>query len=171
MTTHNDTTCTKYNEPVLPDEQGNCSLCGAMLEPVKTYNQHEFSIISLERGDIFDNSACTDYGLTEADLDDDTMQWIARKLSDICMGEFWDGLEMLVQRIADQKRTERLEYLRGEIRAERISQSEIAELQSLAEYIEPGDVELLQWAMTEEESEKIEYKYEQEGTQPIIEEA
>lgn len=40
----------------------------------------------------------------------------------------------------------RLEYLRGEIRAERISYGEIAELQSLAPYIDPGDVELLEWA-------------------------
>lgn len=42
--------------------------------------------------------------------------------------------------------TDRLEYLRGEIRAERISYSELAELQSLADQIEPGDVELLEWA-------------------------
>ena len=41
---------------------------------------------------------------------------------------------------------ERLEYLRGEIEAERISYGEIEELQSLAEYIEPGDVLLLEWA-------------------------
>lgn len=41
---------------------------------------------------------------------------------------------------------DRLEYLRGEIRAERISYGEIAELQSLAPYIDAGDVELLQWA-------------------------
>jgi hypothetical protein len=40
----------------------------------------------------------------------------------------------------------RLEYLRGEIEAERISYGEIAELQSLAEYIDKGDVQLLQWA-------------------------
>jgi len=40
----------------------------------------------------------------------------------------------------------RLEALRTEIRAERISYGEIAELQGLAEHIEPGDVELLQWA-------------------------
>jgi len=38
----------------------------------------------------------------------------------------------------------RLEYLRGEIRAERISYGEMAELQGLAEYIDPGDVELLE---------------------------
>jgi hypothetical protein len=42
--------------------------------------------------------------------------------------------------------TERLEYLRGEIRAERISYSELYELQTLADEIEPGDVELLEWA-------------------------
>lgn len=41
---------------------------------------------------------------------------------------------------------DRLEYLRGEIRAERISYGEIAELQSLAEHIGEGDVELLEWA-------------------------
>ena len=40
----------------------------------------------------------------------------------------------------------RLEYLRGEIEAERISQDELLELQSLAAHIEPGDVQLLQWA-------------------------
>ncbi len=41
---------------------------------------------------------------------------------------------------------ERLEYLRNEIQAERISYDEIHELQSLAEHIEPGDVLLLEWA-------------------------
>jgi len=40
----------------------------------------------------------------------------------------------------------RLEYLRGEIEAERVSYGEIAELQSLVDYIEPGDNLLLQWA-------------------------
>lgn len=45
-----------------------------------------------------------------------------------------------------QKKKDRLEYLRGEIEAEHISTAEIAELQSLAEYIEPGDVQLLEWA-------------------------
>jgi hypothetical protein len=42
--------------------------------------------------------------------------------------------------------SERLEYLRSQIRAESISMGEIAELQSLADQIEPGDVELLEWA-------------------------
>jgi len=41
---------------------------------------------------------------------------------------------------------ERLEYLRGEIEAECISYGEIAELMGLAEYIDPGDVLLLEWA-------------------------
>ncbi len=39
----------------------------------------------------------------------------------------------------------RLEYLRQEIKAERISTGEILELQSLVNYIEPCDVELLEW--------------------------
>lgn len=49
--------------------------------------------------------------------------------------------------------TERLEYLRGELRAERISWGELAELQSLAEHIDPGDVELLEAAGVPEHDE------------------
>lgn len=41
---------------------------------------------------------------------------------------------------------QRLEYLRGELRAERISYGELAELQSLVEHIAPDDVELLEAA-------------------------
>lgn len=41
---------------------------------------------------------------------------------------------------------DRLEYLRGELRAERISWGEIAELESLAPHIEPDDTELRQAA-------------------------
>lgn len=40
----------------------------------------------------------------------------------------------------------RLEYLRQELRAERLSWGEISELQSLAKHIDPGDVELLEAA-------------------------
>lgn len=47
---------------------------------------------------------------------------------------------------------DRLEYLRGELRAERISYGELAELQELAKYIEPGDVELLEAAGVPEAS-------------------
>jgi hypothetical protein len=42
--------------------------------------------------------------------------------------------------------TERLEELRTVLRAERMSYSELAELQSLAAHIAPGDVELLEAA-------------------------
>lgn len=45
---------------------------------------------------------------------------------------------------------ERLEYLRGELRAERISYGELVELQSLAPYIASDDVELLEAAGIEE---------------------
>ena len=40
----------------------------------------------------------------------------------------------------------RLKYLRGEIEAERISYGEIAELQDLADHIDPFDVLLMEWA-------------------------
>ena len=41
---------------------------------------------------------------------------------------------------------ERLNYLREQIENECISYGEIAELQSLAEYIDKGDTLLLEWA-------------------------
>ena len=40
----------------------------------------------------------------------------------------------------------RLEQLRVEIEGERISMGEIIELESLAKFIDKGDVQLLQWA-------------------------
>jgi len=49
---------------------------------------------------------------------------------------------------------DRLEYLRGEIVAERISYGEISELQSLIKYIPSDDVQLLQWAGVAEYNEK-----------------
>jgi hypothetical protein len=48
--------------------------------------------------------------------------------------------------MTNQQIKERLAYLRGEIEAERISYEEIAELESLAEYIDPRDTLLLEWA-------------------------
>jgi hypothetical protein len=47
----------------------------------------------------------------------------------------------------------RLEHLRKQLRAERISYGEIAELQSLAKHIEPHDVELLEAAGVPEHAE------------------
>lgn len=69
---------------------------------------------------------------------------------DLYRGAVEDAKAIIAQ---DAYRATRLEYLRGEIRAERISSGEIAELQSLAEYIETGDTELLQWAGVPEERE------------------
>ena len=46
----------------------------------------------------------------------------------------------------------RLEYLRGELKAERISYGELAELQSLVKYIDADDVELRQAAGIDEDS-------------------
>lgn len=51
----------------------------------------------------------------------------------------------------DETPKERLEYLRGQLRAECISYLELVELQDLAEYIEAGDVELLEPAGVPEE--------------------
>jgi hypothetical protein len=45
-----------------------------------------------------------------------------------------------------RKIKQRLEHLRGELRAERISYGELAELQALVPHIAPGDVELLEAA-------------------------
>jgi hypothetical protein len=45
----------------------------------------------------------------------------------------------------------RLEELRVELRAERISWGELAELQSLSDHIESGDLELLEAAGVPEE--------------------
>ncbi len=47
----------------------------------------------------------------------------------------------------------RLEELRAEIIAERISMGEILELQSLVKFIDSGDVLLLEWAGVEENRE------------------
>jgi len=46
----------------------------------------------------------------------------------------------------DARIKRRLEYLRKQIEAERISYGEISELESLSEYIDPSDVLLLEWA-------------------------
>ena len=53
--------------------------------------------------------------------------------------------EALQKEIAKQAK-KRLEYLRQALRNENMSYGELAELQSLAQYIESGDVELLEAA-------------------------
>jgi hypothetical protein len=54
-----------------------------------------------------------------------------------------------------QNHKERLEYLRCELRGERISYGELSELQSLACHIEAGDMELLEAAGVSEDDAKI----------------
>jgi hypothetical protein len=54
---------------------------------------------------------------------------------------------------------DRLEYLRGELRAERISAGELAELAELAGNIEPGDTELLEAAGVPEFPEDADLPY------------
>lgn len=67
-------------------------------------------------------------------------------------GEPVQGWKTYAQCLAERKANEarqierRLEYLRGELRKECISYEELHELQTLAEHIEPGDVELLEAA-------------------------
>ena len=50
----------------------------------------------------------------------------------------------LMTNIKTMNMKERLEYLRQELRAERISYGELVELQSLSLYIDSDDVELLE---------------------------
>lgn len=57
-----------------------------------------------------------------------------------------DKVIALLDSIPPMETRGRLEYLRGELRAERISYSELSELQGLVEHIEAGDVELLEAA-------------------------
>lgn len=76
-------------------------------------------------------------------------------------GGYWVGAWLWVPRSAieaDDETRKHLEYLRKELRAERISMGELIELQSLSPYIEDGDMELLEAAgvpeFPEEESEE-----------------
>ena len=50
----------------------------------------------------------------------------------------------LLWKAPDARTKRRLEYLRKELEAERISYGELAELQGLAAYISPDDVQLLE---------------------------
>ena len=60
--------------------------------------------------------------------------------------EFLKSYSYLTEEEYQATVSSRLEYLRGEIQAERISQGEVCELESLKEYIDKDDVELLEWA-------------------------
>jgi len=56
------------------------------------------------------------------------------------------GKEIFDRKATAKAIENRLDYLRGEIEAERISYGEIAELQELANFIPKGDTLLLEWA-------------------------
>lgn len=75
-------------------------------------------------------------------------RWAERPTPMECPGDVSVGLKHTAKwcQFCGWTAKERLEYLRGEIHAERISYLELAELQGLAEFIEEGDVELLEWA-------------------------
>ena len=62
----------------------------------------------------------------------------------------------------------RLEYLRQELRAERISYAELAELQTLAPHIAADDVELLEAAGVSEQKKKSEKSARQMMEQAAI---
>lgn len=85
---------------------------------------------------------------------------------DICDNEYGDFetiesckkyIDELVKKEITAEISERLEYLRGEIEAEKISYGEIAELQSLEKYIDSGDVVLLEWAGVEQSDTWADY--------------
>jgi hypothetical protein len=86
----------------------------------------------------------------------------------------WDYLRYMIgetERFANggavnaKSAKKRLEYLRKELRAERISYGELVELQSLKEYIDSGDVELLQAAgVPEFEQQVVDEEYYEEGS-------
>jgi hypothetical protein len=65
----------------------------------------------------------------------------------------WQAMRDTIDAFFASEKSEATEYLRQEIRAERISWGELAELQSLASHIDPGDVELLEWAGVPEKDE------------------
>ena len=64
-----------------------------------------------------------------------------------------------IETIKTAEAKKRLEELRAEIQAERISMGELLELQSLIPYIDKGDVELLEWAGVPEFEEEPEETY------------
>lgn len=71
--------------------------------------------------------------------------------SERALDDYWDKFDPAIQnaimRVGSGHLIQaRLEYLRGELRSESISYGELAELQSLAAHIDPGDVELLEAA-------------------------
>jgi len=82
--------------------------------------------------------------LIKSDENREDTSFIARKLREMLMGEL--GRPDPLGSMTNPKIQERLEYLRGEVKAERISYEELGELQQLAPHIDPSDVDLLEAA-------------------------
>lgn len=91
---------------------------------------------------------CTHCGVTVSDFIQASRQWI-----DTHDGARVDDPGYFEAAPTDEAQ-KRLEYLRGELRAERISYGELAELQSLRSHIKPGDVELQEAAGIPEDEAK-----------------
>lgn len=62
------------------------------------------------------------------------------------LAEVIGALYRHIEELEEEKPNVRLEYIRGELRAERVSYGELMELQSLVGHIQPDDVELLEAA-------------------------
>lgn len=82
--------------------------------------------------------------------------WAYKQFDALCLGCYEDLINGLIkegQNMATKEAEAKkmLEYIRGEIQAERVSMGELASLVDLIPYIEAGDVELLEWAGVPEE--------------------
>ena len=92
---HNDVICTKYNEPVLQDEKGNCSLCGARITL-----KDGFEITALNYEDLDGRFTPEEI----AKLTNSDMKWIASKMADSYLdSQFWSDLDYFVREILNER--------------------------------------------------------------------
>jgi hypothetical protein len=90
--------------------------------------------------------------ISKYDTKEDFQIDLDRMIKDLIEDNTTPNLLAFYKRVKNKliKQEKRLEELRAEIIAERISTSEIIELQSLVKFIDSGDVQLLEWAGVEE---------------------
>ncbi len=106
--------------------------------------QLEYYSNKLQKTIIFDYDFCEKYDTID-ELAKDIIEY--KNKIDILESK---SNKMTNETMEKVKAKKRLEYLRQEIEAERISYQEIAELQSLADHIDKNDTLLLQWAGVKE---------------------
>lgn len=97
--------------------------------------------MNLSPGDIvtFLNAGAMKQGVVKRLCGDGKIVWL--------VGGRWLHRESVVSVVPESARIKRrLDYLRREIELERVSYSEIAELQALSSHIPEGDVVLREWA-------------------------